>query len=156
MLNSMKRSIVLSLCLFVAFAMKAQDKEKDSKKSKDVSFSIIEDVPVYPGCRGNTKALKKCLNQKVQQHFAMKFDGNLFNTLGLPSGSNRMLMIFKIDKNGVVGDIQVKAPHPKLAEEAERVLKLLPKFMPGKQRGIPVGVKYTFPMRFNVRGKAKD
>ncbi|MDA8762380.1 energy transducer TonB [Flavobacteriaceae bacterium] len=42
------------------------------------------------------------------------------------------------------------APHPKLQKEAIRIIKLLPKMKPGRQRGKAVGVKYTLPMRIEV------
>ena len=42
--------------------------------------------------------------------------------------------MFTIDENGVVTDIRSRGPHPKLEKEAERVVKLLPKMEPGKQR----------------------
>ena len=61
-----------------------------------------------------------------------------------------MIMLFKIDKTGKIIDIRIKAPHPKLQKEAERIIQLLPKMKPGMQRGRPVGVKYTLPMRIDV------
>ena len=50
----------------------------------------------------------------------------------------------------VLVDIRAKAPHPKLQKEAIRIVKLLPKMKPGRQRGKAVGVKYTLPMRIEV------
>ncbi|WP_457610622.1 energy transducer TonB, partial [Lutibacter sp.] len=40
--------------------------------------------------------------------------------------------------------------HKRLQAEAIRVIKLLPKMIPGKQRGRPVGVKYSLPIAFKV------
>ena len=59
--------------------------------------------------------------------------------------------MFTIDENGVVTDIQSRGPHPKLEKEAERVVKLLPKMEPGKQRKQNVKVKYTLPIVFTVQ-----
>ena len=117
---------------------------------EDVPFTIIEDVPVFPGCKGNKAALKKCFNQKMQKHFSKKFDSDLPNDLGLSPGKKRIIMLFKIDKTGNFVDIRAKAPHPRLQKEAIRIIKLLPKMTPGRQRGKPVGVKYTLPMRIEV------
>jgi protein TonB len=86
----------------------------------------------------------------MQKHFARKFDAELPNELGLSPGKKRLIMLFKIDKVGNIVDIRVKAPHPKLKKEATRIIKLLPKMKPGRQRGKPVGVKYTLPMRIEV------
>jgi protein TonB len=123
---------------------------EDATVVEDVPFHIIEDVPVFPGCEGNNEALKLCFNKKMQKHFAKKFNSDLPNELGLPSGKKRIIMLFKIDRTGEIIDIRVKAPHPKLEKEATRIINLLPKMKPGKQRGNPVGVKYTLPMRIDV------
>ena len=55
-----------------------------------------------------------------------------------------------IDKEGNVVDVNARAPHPKLKEEAERLAKMLPKMVPGRQRGKPVGMKYTLPISFTL------
>ncbi len=117
---------------------------------EDVPFAIIEEVPVFPGCTGNREELKICFNKKMQKHFSKKFDSDLPNQLGLSPGKKRLIMLFKIDKTGNIIDIRAKAPHPRLQKEALRIIKLLPKMTPGKQRGNPVGVKYTLPMRVEV------
>ena len=117
---------------------------------EDVPFLLIEDVPVFPGCTGNNEALKACFNKKMQKHFIKKFNADLPNELGLSSGKKKLIMLFKIDKTGEIIDVRVKAPHPKLEQEATRIINLLPKMKPGKQRGKPVGVKYTLPMRVDV------
>lgn len=127
-----------------------EEVEEVEEVIEDVPFTIIEDVPVFPGCKGNKAALKKCFNKKMQKHFAKKFDAELPNELGLSSGKKRLIMLFKIDRSGNIVDIRAKAPHPRLQKEAIRIIKLLPKMKPGRQRGKPVGVKYTLPMRIDV------
>lgn len=127
-----------------------EEVEEVEEVIEDVPFTIIEDVPVFPGCKGNKQALKKCFNKKMQKHFAKKFDSDLPNELGLSPGKKRLIMLFKIDRTGNIVDIRAKAPHPRLQKEAIRIIKLLPKMTPGKQRGKAVGVKYTLPMRIDV------
>ena len=117
---------------------------------EDVPFTIIEDVPVFPGCKGSKKELKSCFNKKMQKHFQRKFNADLPNDLGMSPGKKRIIMLFKIDKVGNIVDIRAKAPHPKLQKEAIRIINLLPKMKPGRQRGKAVGVKYTLPMRIEV------
>lgn len=124
--------------------IEADDPEPEPEE--DVPFVLIEDAPVFPGCKGNNNALKTCFNKKMQQHFLKKFDANLPNELGLFPGRKKLTMLFKIDKTGKIIDVRVVAPHPKLQKEATRVINLLPKMKPGMQRGKPVGVKYTLPM----------
>ncbi|QTE24366.1 energy transducer TonB [Polaribacter cellanae] len=117
---------------------------------EDVSFMIIEDVPVFPGCKGNKQQLKDCFSKMVQKHFLRKFDAELPNELGLSPGRKRVSIMFKIDKSGNVVNVQARAPHPKIKEEVLKVMKLLPKMKPGKQRGKPVGVKYSIPFTLLV------
>ncbi|QOD59968.1 energy transducer TonB [Polaribacter haliotis] len=117
---------------------------------EDVSFMIIEDVPVFPGCKGSKQELKDCFSKMVQKHFVRKFDAELPNELGLSSGKKRVSIMFKIDKSGNVVNVQARAPHPKIKSEVLKVMKLLPKMKPGKQRGKPVGVKYSIPFTLLV------
>ncbi|WP_339662006.1 energy transducer TonB [uncultured Polaribacter sp.] len=117
---------------------------------EDVSFMIIEDVPVFPGCTGGKDELKDCFSQMVQKHFSRKFDAELPNELGLSSGRKRVFIGFKIDKNGNIVNVQARGPHPKIEDEVIKVMKQLPKMKPGRQRGKPVGVKYSIPFTLVV------
>jgi len=117
----------------------------------EVPFAFIENVPVFPGCekeKGNN-AKKKCMSTKIAKFVNKKFNVDLAGDLGL-SGRQTIRVLFKIDKNGNVTNVQSRAPHPRLAKEAERVIKLLPKMKPGKQRGKAVTVSYTLPIIFQV------
>ena len=117
---------------------------------EDVPFAIIEDVPVYPGCKGNKAKLRACLQEKITKHVNRKFNSDLASDLGLSPGVKRIFVMFKIDKTGNITNVMARAPHKRLQEEAIRVVKLLPKMIPGKQRGRPVGVKYSLPIAFKV------
>ncbi|MBS3992156.1 MAG: energy transducer TonB [Bacteroidetes bacterium] len=117
---------------------------------EDVPFAIIEDVPVFPGCTGSKEQKRECLSDKISQHVNRKFNADLAQELGLSPGKKRIFVMFKIDKNGDVTDIEARAPHVRLEKEAIRVIESLPKMQPGKQRGRPVGVKYSLPITFNV------
>ncbi|WP_432264684.1 energy transducer TonB [Autumnicola psychrophila] len=117
----------------------------------DVPFAVIENVPIFPGCDNeiNNAAKKKCTSQKISEFMNQNFNTRLGNDLEL-SGINRVFVQFRIDHNGNIADIKSRAPHPALGAEAERVVKLLPKMIPGKQRGRPVGVLYSLPIVFQV------
>lgn len=117
---------------------------------EDVSFMIIENVPVFPGCKGNNNALKACFSKMVQKHFSRKFDADLPNELGLSPGRKKVFIGFKIDKEGNIVNIQARAPHPKIKSEVVSVMKKLPKMKPGRQRGKAVGVKYSIPFTLIV------
>ncbi len=125
--------------------------EEDETIVEDVPFLVIENVPIFPGCKGNNKKLRACFSDKVSKFVSKKFNSELASDLGLTPGSIlKIFVVFKIDKNGNVVDIKARAPEKKLQEEAIRVVKLLPKMIPGKQRGKAVGVKYGLPIVFRV------
>lgn len=65
-------------------------------------------------------------------------------------GKQKIQTQFKIDKNGDIVDIKVKAPHIKLEQEAIRVIKLLPQFIPAMQRNKPIASIYSLPIIFQV------
>ena len=117
----------------------------------DVPFSVIENVPVFPGCeKGNNTQKRDCMSKKIAQFVNRKFNTELASDLGL-SGRQRINVIFKIDKTGNIVGIRARAPHPGLEKEAARVIGLLPKMKPGKQRGKPVNVPYSLPIIFQVQ-----
>lgn len=118
----------------------------------DVPFAVIENVPVFPGCEkaGGNAAKKKCMSDKVKKFVNRKFNTELGSGLGL-SGVNRIYVRFKIDKQGNIVGVQARGPHPRLEKEAQRVVKMLPKMTPGRQRGKAVGVLYSLPIVFQVQ-----
>ena len=126
-------------------AVEIVEVEEVEEVIEDVSFMIIEDVPVFPGCKGNKAELKKCFSKKVQKHFSRKFDADLPNELGLSAGRKRVFIGFKIDKTGNIVNVNARAPHPKIKSEVIKVMKQLPRMKPGKQRGKPVGVNHNKP-----------
>ncbi len=124
--------------------------EEEEEVVEDVPFSVIENVPVYPGCKGSNTQLKKCMSDKITKLVARKFNVDLAQDLGLSAGKKRISVQFKIDKNGNIADIRARAPHPRLQKEAIRIIKLLPKMKPGRQRNKAVNVRYNLPIVFNV------
>ena len=117
----------------------------------EVPFAVIENVPVFPGCEGgNNDAKKACMSEKIAKFVNKKFNTELAGDLGL-SGRQRIIVAFKIDKTGNIIGVRARAPHPRLAKEAERVVNLLPKMKPGKQRGKAVTVPYSLPILFQVQ-----
>ena len=117
----------------------------------EVPFSVIENVPIFPGCESGTNAQKRqCMSDKIKQFVNKKFDTDLAGDLGL-TGRQRIIVAFKIDKSGNIVGVRARAPHPRLAQEAERVVNSLPKMKPGKQRGKAVIVPYSLPILFQVQ-----
>ena len=126
--------------------------EVEEEEIINVPFAVIENVPIYPGCEDqpNNEGKKKCMSTKVKEFIQANFNTGLAADLGL-EGTQKIFVTFKIDKTGRVADIRSRAPHPKLEEEAEKVVNSLPRMIPGKQRGAPVGVLYALPIMFQVK-----
>jgi len=124
--------------------------EEEEEVVEDVPFAIIEEVPVFPGCKGTKAQKKACLNKKLTKHVQRYFDAELANELGLAPGKKRIYVQFKIDKDGSITNINARAPHPRLKKEAVRIARKIPKMKPGRQRGKAVRVGYTLPITFNV------
>ena len=117
----------------------------------EVPFSVIENVPEYPGCeKGSNTEKRKCMSAKIAKFVQRKFNTDLAGDLGL-SGRQRISVIFKIDKKGNVTGVRSRAPHPRLEKEAARVINMLPKMKPGRQRGKAVVVPYSLPITFQVQ-----
>ncbi|WP_243471385.1 energy transducer TonB [Winogradskyella sp. MH6] len=115
----------------------------------EVPFAVIEKVPQFPGCTGNNAELKACFQRKMQEHLHKHFRypaaAAELNIQG------RVFVFFLIDKNGKVAKIQTRGPNDLLENEAERIISLLPKMEPGKQRNKPVGVPYSIPINFKLQ-----
>jgi len=120
-----------------------------------VPFAMIHNVPVFPGCEGTEDELRQCLQEKITSHINNNFNTSLSKGLGLSAGVKKIFVMFTIDKNGVVSNVQARAPHLALADEAKRVVNLLPKMKPGTYNSDNVEVKYSLPIAFKVGEDAK-
>src|SRR5690606_1352304 len=108
------------------------EEEEEYDEDIEVAFAIIENVPVFPGCEsGNNEDKKACMNEKMQKFIQENFNSDLAGELGL-SGIQKISVFFKIDKTGEIVDVKARAPHPRLEQEAIRVVGMLPKMKPGK------------------------
>ncbi|WP_299399034.1 M56 family metallopeptidase [uncultured Gelidibacter sp.] len=117
----------------------------------EVPFAHVEAAPYFPSCSDISaeKDRKKCTSDEISQFVNKNFNVDLANDLGL-KGMQRIVVMFKIGKDGSITDIKSKAPHSELEKEAIRVIELLPKMKPGKQRGKAVDVPYSLPIFFQV------
>ena len=129
----------------VAAATKA-----NSKGGGSVKFDVIENAPIYPGCKsGNNESRKKCMNAKIKQFLNQNFNKILASDLGL-NGKQKIHIRFTISETGSIVGIRAKAEHDKLEGEAKRVVGLLPKMKPGMQQGRPAAVSFDLPILINM------
>ncbi|MEW4924239.1 energy transducer TonB [Algibacter sp. 2305UL17-15] len=115
----------------------------------EVPFAIIEDVPLFPGCENVKKSERRaCFQQMMNEHVAKHFN---YPELALEMGiSGRVFVIFVIAPDGQITKIRTRGPDKILEEEAHRIISLLPRMIPGKQRGRPVSVPFSVPINFKM------
>ena len=119
---------------------------------EEVPFAVIEDVPVFPGCEGVAKNKRlDCLMEQMAKHIKKN---QQYPERAMEDGiQGRVSVLFVIDKDGGISNVQVRGPKggELLEKEAQRVIEKLPKFKPGMQRGKPVRVKYSQPITFKLQ-----
>ncbi len=164
----MKKIVFLLFTFFclVSFAQNQETKITEASTYDDsirtIRFAYVEEVPVHPKCenKASNKEKRDCTSLKIQKHFQYGFDyENVMCTKkkktdcipSLAKGQKKIKVQFKIGVTGEIEDIQVKAPHPKLSDEAKRVANRLPKMKPGKHKGKLVNVVYYIPVVFVVQ-----
>jgi len=118
---------------------------------EEVPFAVIEEAPIFPGCKGSKAQRKACLQKKIREHVNKKYNVGLAEELGLDPGKKKVYVLFKINHKGDITDVRARGPHKRLEKEAVRVVQLLPKMIPAKQRGKAVNIKYTLPITLEVR-----
>ncbi len=103
-------------------------------------FTAVEEQPKFPG--GDAE-LYKWLSKNIR-YPEMAAQNNI---------QGRVTVQFVVEKNGSVGEVKVvRGKDPDLDKEAVRVVKSLPKFIPGKMNGQNVRVWYTLPINFKLQG----
>ncbi len=114
----------------------------------DIPFSVIEDVPVFPGCEGASNK-RDCFNEMMQKHISKNFRyPEISQEMGV---QGRVNVMFTIQKDGSIGNVRLRGPDKNLEAEAERIISKLPKMTPGKQRGRAVRVPFSIPITFKLQ-----
>ncbi|WP_242130746.1 energy transducer TonB [Aestuariivivens marinum] len=124
----------------------------EKPEDDNVPIAFIQNAPIYPGCEKakTNEARKKCMSDKIAKLIQRKFHGDeIASEFGL-KGMQKINVQFTIDKTGKVNSVKTRAPHPKLEDEAKRVINLIPEMTPGKQNNKNVGVIYILPIKFMV------
>ncbi len=120
---------------------------QEIEEEVNVPFAIIANAPIFPGCENGTeKERKACFERKIQEHIKKHFD---YPEIALNLRiQGKVYVIFEIDSKGNITGIKSRGPDMVLEKEAERIIGLLPKMTPGKQRDRPVKVTYVVPIHF--------
>ena len=106
------------------------------ESDEDEIFQVVEEMPEFPG---GEEALLKYLAKNIHYPERAREQGI----------KGTCVISFVINKDGTVVEPKLdKSLEPSCDNEAMRVIRTMPKWKPGKQRGKPVRVKYTVPVRF--------
>ena len=121
--------------------LKAKEVVVDEKPKEEETkvFDVVEQMPSFPG--GDAELMKFL-------HDHMKYPA-VAEENGI---QGRVICTFVVERDGSITDVKViKSVDPSLDKEAVRVLKSMPKWIPGKQNGSAVRVKYTVPVTFKLQ-----
>ena len=118
--------------------------------SMSKAITIIENVPLFPGCERVPKSQRRqCFQEQIQKHINRNFQyPEQAQKLGI---EGRVFIQFMIGKDGSIGGIRTRGPHQYLEREAYRIISLLPRMTPGTQRGRPVRVPFSIPITFRLQ-----
>ena len=113
--------------------------EPPKHEEENKVFDVVEQMPAFPGGQA---ALMQYLSSHVKYPAVAEENGI----------SGRVTIQFVVERDGSVTDVRtMKSVDPSLDREAERVVKSMPKWIPGKQNGSPVRVKYFVPVVFRLQ-----
>ena len=102
-------------------------------------FDVVEEMPSFPGGQG---ALMSYLNSNTKYPVVAQENGV----------QGRVIISFVVERDGSISDVRVaRSVDPSLDREAQRVVKSMPRWSPGKQNGSTVRVKYTVPVVFRLQ-----
>ena len=106
---------------------------------EEKALEVVEQMPAFPG---GDAALAGFVGKNLQYPIIAQENGI----------QGTVIVRFKVEADGSVSDIQIlRSLDPACDKEAIRIIKSLPKFIPGKQNGVNVAVWYTFPVKFKLQ-----
>ena len=102
-------------------------------------YDCVEQMPFFPG---GTQKLKEFIEENL------RYPKELEETCV----QGRVIVRFVVERNGKLSNVKVvKSVHPVLDKEALRIVKLMPRWIPGRQNGITVRVKCYIPIIFRLK-----
>ena len=120
-------------------APKQATEAKQPEATDDKIFQVVEDQPEFPG---GMEALMKHLSKEIKYPKEAQDKGT----------QGRVIVQFVVRKDGSITDAKIMKPvDPLLDAEALRVVSEMPNWIPGKQRGEAVNVRFTLPVMFRLQ-----
>ena len=101
-------------------------------------FDVVDEMPSFPGGQG---AMMEFLSKNIKYPVVAEENGI----------QGQVLVKIVVKKDGTIDSPKViKSVDPSLDKEAIRVVKTMPKWIPGKQKGEPVNVSFIVPVTFKI------
>ncbi len=146
--------LFLVSCLVISGCSKDEDMEaiEDSCHEDGVQeiFTVVEQMPRFPGCEDmglSNDELYDCASDKMLEFVYDNLEYPIEAFINDIEGT--VVIRFSVDTDGSVCNPKtLKTLDYGTAEEAIRVIRLMPDFIPGRQRGEPVKVYRNLPVRF--------
>ncbi len=111
----------------------------DTIRKGEKIYQAVDEMPKFSG---GINGLMSFLSRKLKYPSAATLKGI----------EGTVVLTFVVDKTGSISNIRiVRAIGGGCDEEAIRVVKLMPKWVPGKQNGKAVSVQYTLPLKFSIQ-----
>ena len=129
------------------------DEKHQEKRPIDTpsSFPItsVDHAPIFPGCEDFQGDAVDCLSDNVGKFVEKHFNKAIAAEEGL-KGTQNIMVVFEINEEGKVQNVQSRAANSRLENEAKRVIGKMPEMKPGMLKNKAVSVQYTVPIKFEV------
>jgi TonB family protein len=100
-------------------------------------YDVVEQMPMFPGG-----------DRMLMEYFSVQFPPECEESCV----QGRVIVTFVVERDGSITQAKVvRSLDPKLDAEALRVVNAMPKWIPGRQGGVTVAVRYTFPVTFRLK-----
>lgn len=110
----------------------------DSVKWEGRIYEVVEQMPHFPG---GAASLMRYLSENIKYPIQAQMKGI----------SGRVVVSFVVEPDGTFSDLRViRSVDPILDKEALRVVRDMPRWIPGKQDGKPVRARYNVPVSFRL------
>ena len=132
------------------------DEELDEEldENRDYLFMHVDEPPIFEVCKDNINK-RKCFQDQLEQHVKIHFNPN--NIDAEKSKVYKVYVAFRIDKTGEVEVLFSRSENETHKKEAERIISLLPKFIPAQKRNKNVKTYYIHSIIFeNKKIKISD
>ena len=117
----------------------SETRESKLAKPDDKVYDVVEQMPTFPS---GPAALLQYLNNNIRYPKVAEANGI----------QGRVTVQFVVEKDGSISGVKtMKSAEPSLDHEAERIVRSMPKWNPGKSNGSPVRVKYFVPVVFRLQ-----